>query len=141
MEEVTIYGVSPSYIDKFSVTPREVYPDQMIEVSGYLKSFFIGIENAVVDLYVDGTRVTSTNTQTGGYFKFRINGTDLGVGEHEIQVRYEGSWLLYGRCDSDVVTVKVLKPGELPSTFLPMILIAIAGAAGLSLLVISILKK
>jgi hypothetical protein len=146
--------LTSTYIKDFAISPQ-AYLNQTIVISGYLRGRLIGfwdnpIIGATVKLYIDGKEIDSKTTSDGGYFEFDVLARNLGIGDHNVRVVYEGSWEDAPTDAKGITTVLEGEstPGKVPqqkqfdlASMLPIILGITAGAIGLSLLAYGIFSK
>jgi hypothetical protein len=146
--------LTSTYIKDFAISPQ-AYLNQTIVISGNLRGRLLGfwdnpIIGATVKLYIDGKEITTTTTLQDGYFEFDIPAKNLGIGDHNVRVVYEGSWEDAPTDAKGVTTVLEGEgtPGKVPqqkqfdwASMLPIILGITAGAIGLSLLAYGIFSK
>ncbi|MEM4482834.1 MAG: carboxypeptidase-like regulatory domain-containing protein [Candidatus Methanomethylicia archaeon] len=80
-----------SYISA-SINPSKAYIGDSIEISGYLvDSNGRGIQNSILLLYLDSNYISSTRTESNGYFYFQyIVPMDIVPGEKIFKVVFEG---------------------------------------------------
>jgi len=105
-------GVGTAIFD-FSVDPTFVASGSYVIAKGKLAAYFGPVANPIanetVTLLADGSVVASGLTSSGGLFTFNWQATTLG--QHAVQVRYDGSWA-YDGCQTASIVVEVVKPGE-----------------------------
>lgn len=125
-------GVGTAIFD-FSVDPTFVATGNYVIARGKLAAFFGPVVNPIanetVELLVDGNVATSGLTSSGGLFTFNWQASALG--QHTVQVRYNGSWA-YDSCQSASIVVEVVKPGEEWKGYIKYLpYVALAGVAGI----------
>jgi len=93
------------------------FEDDVLAVGTVVDEDGRGVTRASVALIVDGKQLAHTSTSANGEYRFAIEGTTLGVGDHALQTEVQPTegWLRGD--ESDIVHVSIEEPQPVPLAY------------------------
>jgi hypothetical protein len=117
MGEVTPLCIFERRFTGFDARPRVATPRDTITVAGKLEyhatpfCLWLGAGGDLVELYIDGVRVSHATTESDGSFRFSVHAGDIGLGKHVVWCIAPWTWRgCYAK--SSEITVEVVTEDE-----------------------------